>query len=446
MKIRTIVRREYESIEISDDLADQANAITHKEVEALLKFDQELSIRVVDYRFRSVRFLNYCGVIKIGQLTIEILPKIASADSAPNNSFDRRLLLRMISLTDDLPFIDTHAANVNLDTLPLIEYFINLFCDELFKQFHKGLIHTYEIYKDNISLIKGKWLVAEDLNVNVGRMDTTHCEFDNFTTDNSYNQVIKFVVGLLTKLTRGNVNLNHRLRMLFSTLSEVSDRVCTSAEVRALPRNRLVSRYETIFRLCDWFLAGYSPNIHAGDERMFGLLFNMNLLFERFIAKTLMSVLPEGYVLRAQGPQFYLAQELDSQEKRFLMKPDICIIDSNGRIAAIIDTKWKLINSRDAVSKYDVQQSDMYQLRTYADAYHCDNVALWYPFSDQTPVNCVTTYQFLRLGNTITDSNLAINAIDLQATNGSLTDWKTRVLEQTRMLLLGLLHRPIIKL
>lgn len=436
MASRQITLREFETLRVSDALVSAGEkALTHKEAEELLRFDESLAVRAFEHRYRGVRFLNYCGVIQVGQLTIEILPKIAEPkEDGGDAQIDRQLLLRMLAVARDLPLIDASQADIQLQKHHLLDIVVAYFCEETFRQFHKGVIRRYETDQETLPLIRGKWLIDADLQRNIGRKDRAHCEYDNFTDDNPYNQAIKATLRLLANHTAANPHLNQQVRALIAMLPDVTNCVVEASAVARLPRNRLVSRYETIFQLCEWFLAGQSPNIHAGENRTLGLLFDMNVLFEEFVAKILRSALPPGYQLRTQGPRAYLARDNHTGDKRFQMKPDICVTRPDGEIEAIIDTKWKLVNATDAANKYGVQQADMYQLRTYADAYECSRVALWYPASPAAEPHTLTEFDFLKRDGKTIGKSLTVNTLELQNQTTSGKAWRADVSKQAGQL------------
>ena len=67
------------------------------------------------------------------------------------------------------------------------------------------------------------------------------------------------------------------------------------------------------------------------------------------------------------------------------MMPDITIRDKGGNILAIIDTKWKMLNPEEP--KYDISQSDIYQMFAYATQYQCQDIILLYPYHNATGEN-----------------------------------------------------------
>jgi 5-methylcytosine-specific restriction enzyme subunit McrC len=56
------------------------------------------------------------------------------------------------------------------------------------------------------------------------------------------------------------------------------------------------------------------------------------------------------------------------------------MLRKNGRILAIVDTKWKAIGRDVTDRKRGVAQADVYQLMAYAQLYRADHLMLLYPF------------------------------------------------------------------
>ena len=83
-----------------------------------------------------------------------------------------------------------------------------------------------------------------------------------------------------------------------------------------------------------------------------------------------------GLRLVEQGPRRYLGHD-DAGRGRVLMRPDIALLDVDGRPVAILDTKWKRLEAHDPLS--GLSSADLYQMASYAAAYRCRTVALLYP-------------------------------------------------------------------
>lgn len=139
---------------------------------------------------------------------------------------------------------------------------------------------------------------------------------------------------------------------------------------------------------------------------MFSLLFDMNQLFEAWVAAILKPLaLQLGWKLKEQGPKRYMAYRADIDKSVFQMKPDICFVDRSGNPVLIVDTKWKLLATEDA--KLGVSQADLYQMQAYGNRYGVPYLCLVYPQQD----GCKGEYQLTLHGEHV--RNLLINSVKI---------------------------------
>ena len=141
-----------------------------------------------------------------------------------------------------------------------------------------------------------------------------------------------------------------------------------------------VSRFEYVFQQCDWFIKKLRQDVVAGENQSIALMFDMNRLFEEFLAVRLKkSARREGYRLKVQEPQKYLVKNLS--RPLFKMKPDLALLDSKNKVVEILDTKWKVLDKDEA--KYGISQPDIYQMIAYGTRYDCNRLTLIYPKQDK---------------------------------------------------------------
>jgi 5-methylcytosine-specific restriction enzyme subunit McrC len=126
------------------------------------------------------------------------------------------------------------------------------------------------------------------------------------------------------------------------------------------------------------FIQGLNPDVLAGKHNTCSLLFDMNKLFESWVAAELR---PEAWKqnlkLREQGPRRYMAQWQDNEQPVFQMKPDISLIDAEDNVVRICDAKWKILNQEE--SKLGISQADLYQLQAYGNRYDVKVLDIYYP-------------------------------------------------------------------
>lgn len=112
----------------------------------------------------------------------------------------------------------------------------------------------------------------------------------------------------------------------------------------------------------------------------------MEALFEAYVEKHLRRQLQPDHSLKAQASSQYLVNH--QQQRWFRMKPDL-LVKHRTEQRLVLDTKWKLLNSdKDtAREKYQLSQSDFYQLYAYGHHYlqGSGEVVLIYPKTDTFP-------------------------------------------------------------
>jgi 5-methylcytosine-specific restriction enzyme subunit McrC len=269
------------------------------------------------------------------------------------------------------------AANIALQKEALLDVFILHFCDQLHAQLLQGMIRHYVERNENPCVLRGRLRLEQQVKRNLVHKERMYCQYDELSTDNLHNQVIKHVLQELIKVPAG-VIVRKRLNELLMRFDEVSDTVVDVQTINNLDFNRSTSRYKPVFRQCRQFLEGLYPDVFVGQETCLSLLFNMNLLFELYVAKIFRKIAWQNELrLRVQGPQKFMVRRVDRNEQLFLMKPDMVFLDEGNRYVAIADAKWKILDDRE--KKLGVSQSDLYQMAGYAMRYKVDRLALIYP-------------------------------------------------------------------
>ncbi|GAO35625.1 McrBC 5-methylcytosine restriction system component [Sulfuricella sp. T08] len=331
------------------------------------------------YGFEVFKYINgttlaaqqYVGVFQLGPHTVEVLPKVDG--NAPNV---RRNLVAMLAIALDLDISEGDVARVATQNHGVLEILIRLFCDKLFAQVHRGLVRRYEGREENLSVLRGKLGVVEQVRLNAANPERLFCRFDEFQEDNPLNQVLKAAIRLLLKVSRELKN-QRQLAELLLVFEGASECPRTSLPWNRVVFDRMSDRYKPCYKLAELFLKMTPPDVSGGGMQGFSLFFDMNVLFEEYIGRMAVRVFgPLGYRVTLQGPQQYLAFDENLKRPAFAMKPDV-VGSLNSKTAWILDTKWKRLSMEEA--KDGVAQSDLYQMYAYANCYCCPDVVLLYP-------------------------------------------------------------------
>lgn len=133
-------------------------------------------------------------------------------------------------------------------------------------------------------------------------------------------------------------------------------------------------KYENIVEFCHMILFGSTYSADEGAQHYYALIFDMNLVFERFVVKFLRTSLPE-YVFNCQNEINLASNPSGLDEFRRNIKkiiPDI-IVKRNNESLAIIDTKYK-----PDFSKGYISSTDIFQMMAYCVANESDTAILLY--------------------------------------------------------------------
>jgi len=225
--------------------------------------------------------------------------------------------------------------------------------------------------------MRGKLLSGMQLRHNLAHKERLYCQYDELSEDVFVNQVIKYTLRLLHPKARAQSVKKALARLLF-VFDGISDNPIDLQRLLSLSLNRSESRYQSIVDICSLFVQSLAPDFNAGQQQSFSMMFDMNQLFESWVASILRPVAHKhGLRLREQGPRRYFAYRSDLQRDVFQMKPDISFVNASGIPVLIADAKWKLLEVSEA--KLGVSQADLYQMQAYGNRYNTTQLCLIYP-------------------------------------------------------------------
>lgn len=382
MEVLTVI--EHESIPILRSRGRGEKALENAHADTLTRLEKELPAKAWSWGYQEIKFGHYCGVISLGNLSIEILPKIYGVEVDAGSS--RHALIRMLSKARRLKLRRAGTAGIALQKHSLLDVFILHFCDQLHAQLMQGMIRKYIECKENLNVLRGRLRIEQQFKQNLAHRERLFCQYDELSEDNVHNQVLKYVLKILLKMAIGN-SARLQVAELLMRFDPISDVAADAALLDSLNFDRSTARYESIFKQCRWFLEGVHPDVLAGKETCVSLLFDMNQLFETYVgAEMRKQAWREGLRVREQGPQKYFARRQDTDEHVFMMKPDISFLNENNQAVAIADAKWKILDERE--KKLGISQADLYQMESYASRYRVKNLFLVYPMQQKmtTPI------------------------------------------------------------
>jgi 5-methylcytosine-specific restriction enzyme subunit McrC len=337
--------------------------------------------------FRKLETKQVCGIISVPGISLEILPKLTDDGAL------RATLVRMIAVAFDIPLSEGQIAQMGAQESDLLEAFINLFVTRLAEQAKSGLTRDYVTEEDILPKLRGTLDVRQQIvrrSVDPSRL---HCRFDEFSENTPLNRLFKASLLRIISFVRSEP-LRRRISNLTGRFTDIP---ASPAPLRErIVWNRMSERFRQAHVLARMLLEAEWQNTTSGHVTGISLLFPMNLLFERYVARWMQRVLPPGSVSAQQRQHTLL------QHGAYPVIPDIVIDTPDGPL--VIDTKWKDLGEHSG-STPNVSQADLYQLASYGTVYNASRVILLYPGRKRTPP---TTWHY-----TSTDRRVEIWQVDL---------------------------------
>jgi 5-methylcytosine-specific restriction enzyme subunit McrC len=330
----------------------------------------------------QIRANNFVGFIQNGEETIEIYPKVFRKHLPNPDKNDKALMLKHIFYWFsycrkwNFPFNQASLETTDIDELP--ELIINLIANQFNKIVSEQPLTMYQEVEEVSTYPKGtinfKRYISKSLSH--GNFQNIEYDYEPFLFDNKVNRVIKYCTRLLMNQTKFSENLRVLQDTVF-ILDEVEDRYCTVNDIEGITLNSFFDDYSKVLDSCKLILSHQIYSSQTDDLSQWCLLFPMEYIFEDFLAGFLETKFSKEWKIEYQKSDEYLS----NTPRVFNMQHDIFLTsrkDNTRKI--IIDTKYKIREDNfKSDPKKGVQQSDLYQMVSYAFKRGCTELILVYP-------------------------------------------------------------------
>ncbi len=348
--------------------------------------------QIFDWRRGYAIAQQWVGVIQVPGLSVEVLPKIAPRSSETPTRFARKNLLYMLMLAGKLPLRERDLAEQSIGKAPLLETLIAIFAERLFVELNRGRQHNYVRRRENLPVLKGKLAFSQHIKHNIARRDRFFVEHDEFLPDTTLNRIFKAACHRLFEATTAT-KTQEQLSYCLILLDQVTDIAVARHHFDKVIITRQNERFADLLEFCRIVLTGRSPTAQAGATNTFSLLFDMNVVYENFIAEFLRRYVLTGPLddckLFAQSKdrlQYLVYRPPDELppgyrprkhgKKTLALKADLLIERGDRRL--VMDTKWKRLSANKG-GRQGVSRNDLFQLFAYAHTYGAQHNVLLYP-------------------------------------------------------------------
>ncbi|WP_372365073.1 McrC family protein [Candidatus Uabimicrobium sp. HlEnr_7] len=372
-KYKPLVLTEYQKADIGESWNPEKTIIPNELVSKLEILQRQTKRKIFNISRNSIQACNFVGTLAVENYSIDILPKIDK-----DNNSTRANLIHMLQIAKEVPYLEAGQAFLDENyTTTILDHYMYQYVIKLAFEWRRGRICDYKKVSQNRHALRGKLELTAHLRKNAINKHHFFTTTDVFQEDVKLAQILKAALKICLVESSWH-NCRKKAQELWQEFEHISDVVISEYHFKNLKINRLLHRFSPIIELATMILHGKSPNLY-GRAKTYSLLFDMNVVFERYIANLLRKECDNEFIVDTQNTDKHLLTKNNKSE--FSLRPDI-VIYNNEEIRCIIDTKWKHLNLNKR--NYGISQSDMYQMYAYGKIHNCRKVILLYPKVDNS--------------------------------------------------------------
>lgn len=348
----------YEYDTLFYDRVYQGQLFSQEQWKMMSTYAEQSSVPYFKATHKGIKFSHYVGAIQVGNLTIEILPKL---DVANNQSLQPFLL----DLLDACQLLNIHTlekAKLRLRPRSLMELYLTFFLEEVRRIVQEGLLKSYTRTEGNCKTYKGRILFSKQVQNNISRKESVYANYQDYSYDHFLNRAIARALRLMLQL-RLPSGFQVEAKKLLSAFAGVSNKRLYYQSLQDFSFNRKNYRYKEALKIAALIIGSFSPDIRHGQHPLIAILFDMNKLFEEYVYRQLLKHLNQPAKLLRQSSRIFW-------QKRKIQPDMLLKLEERNYV---LDTKWKIMKSGQP------SINDLKQMFVYSQYFDAAQSVLIYP-------------------------------------------------------------------
>ncbi|MGN7985209.1 5-methylcytosine restriction system specificity protein McrC [Burkholderia sp. 22313] len=333
--------------------------------------------RYFEISHRYLRPKSWFGTIEIGDLTIEVLPRTGMELSLEaKKRFDSNVDL-MLSALANRPYRELGGAQISAEG-GRYDALVQSFCQYVHDARRRQIVRRYRGMTGTFEFPVGSLRFPQQALTQIRNPQQFECSWVELTQDVPENQFIKAV--LIAVRSRCSATTQKRVESLLVEFEAVAQIDQPLDIIQRIRLDRLPRIYSDVVALGKELIEGNALGILFGSISGMSQVVLSPVLFESYIGQQMDDLASDrGWsCLRGEGRTFLWQRQDGSGVGQ--LKPDIRLVDGDGRTRMVIDTKWKFPdNSADWIT---VSREDATQIGLYAAKFGVCDVGLVYPNLD----------------------------------------------------------------
>lgn len=401
---------EHQSIKLGDSSIN--GVFNEKTLEAMQKFYGEKGVPYFDLIHKGVRFKEFVGVLQVGESLIEVLPK---ADKPNENGSTqdhwRKVLIDMLKAVHGFDVQAPSSSALKLKSNTILDLYFEYFVSEVEYLMHTGLVKKYRKNLGNVNALKGSLQFGKHLQYNLVHQERFYVKHTVYDVYHELHGVLYKTLKLL-KSVNTNAALHSRIGALLLYFPEMPEIKVSEKTFERLTLDRKTKSYQKALEIARLLLVQYHPDLSRGKDHVLALMFDMNVLWEKFV---FVSLKKNGLNVFAQNSKSFWNP---TNGPRRTIRPDIRI--EIGDQTFICDTKWKVLKDNRP------SMEDIRQMYAYHKYFNANKVALIYPGNMES-----FSGKYADIHNPLMDSDFECSLVFIPVLE-NVKEWQVEIAEKVK--------------
>src|SRR5690606_29319594 len=159
---------------------------------------------------------------------------------------------------------------------------LELFIDEVERIVRKGLVKKYRKIESNNTALKGKLLIGKQLTKNIVHQERFYVEHSVYDKEHLLHQIIQMALNTVIKIGTTSHLISRYKRVLIDFPEQKAIKI-NEGLFEKICFDRKTQDYQSAIDIAKIILLNYHPDLNTGNNRLLALMFDMNMLWERFV-------------------------------------------------------------------------------------------------------------------------------------------------------------------
>ncbi len=311
----------------------------------------------------GVQFNEYVGALQVGNLLISVLPKADKAKEEGKDTWNQ-VLIDMIRAVHGFEVKAPSTSSLKVKNNSVLDLYFELFLAEVEYLLHRGLVKKYRKTEGNLTALKGSIQFGKHISQNVVHKERFYTRYTTYDTEHLLHVILHQTILVLHRINTNSALLG-RINSLLLNFPEMPSRKITETVFDKLIFNRKTEGYRKAIDIARMILLHYHPDLSNGHKDVLALMFDMNVLWEKFVLVSLKK--HRDFKASGQASKYFWKPEGGWRRS---IRPDIIIESPKGKF--ILDTKWKMVDNKPSMD-------DLRQMFAYLHYFEAEKAALFFP-------------------------------------------------------------------